>query len=279
MEASGAKYRMARATEAVNDRADQNQEETETEDAAEPANSIDNQHKIQYNLKRRLLRFKRSLLHKNFPSETESQSEAHRLAVWWARKEDVQPGDQTLISMHNQWYIVERFEDADNGYQIEEFVKKSEFEKFSKERKEHGRSGRIKSIQGGFDWYDRVDQQRDSLERRKSSADNDKIGYRGENKEMVRMAQSETDRGERSSRDGNGDRESSSTDRKGDSVKSQFSQKRDQKSIEAVKRGDAETAEEKAAQLKLAEETARCRNFNSEPRKAQAKANRTQRKV
>lgn len=242
MEASGAKYRMAKATEAVNDRADQNQEETETEDAAEPANSIDNQHQIQYNLKRSLLRFKRSLLHKTFPSETESQSEAHRLAVWWAHSKGVQSGDQTLISMNNSWYVVERFEDADSGYQIEGFVEKSEINNVLKEIKKHGRSGRIKSIQGEIDASDRSDRQSGSYRRQKPSIDSDQVGHRGKNHQVVRLDQRKADRGERSGRNGAGDREGSSADRKGDSVKSQFSLKRDQKYIEAVKRGDAETA-------------------------------------
>ena len=89
-----------------------------------------------------------SFLHKNFPSENEVHSEAHRLAIWWANRKDVQIGDQTLISMNDRWYLVEKFEKAENHYQVEEYVTKTEFKKIFKEIKEHGRSGRVKSISG-----------------------------------------------------------------------------------------------------------------------------------
>ena len=157
-------------------------------------------------------------LHKNFPPENETHSEAHRLAVWWARRSDVEVGDQTLISMHGRWYLVEKFEDATNYYQVEAFVPKAEYNIIIKEIKEHGRSGKIKSIQESTDFIDKLYKSSDTLERGKSGVDGNKAGHGRKDYKIQRVDQIETARRERSSSYGSGDSKSSGADRQGNNI-------------------------------------------------------------
>ncbi len=186
--------------------------------------NVDNKGEIQYNKKKVNPRYDFPFLHKNFPPENETQSEAHRLAIWWTRRKDVEIGDQTLISMNGRWYLVERFEDADNGYQVEELIPAKEYGEILKEIKEYGRNGKVKSIQGGFDWYDSINQSSNSFRRKESGVDRTFSGYGREDQEVVRMASSKGKGRERSGRDGDRDRESGGADRQGDSVK-EFSER------------------------------------------------------
>ncbi len=177
-----------------------------------PDEELDASEEIQYN--RKYFKF----LHKNLPTEKESGSEAHRLAVWWARRPDVQTGDQTLISMNDRWYLVERFDDADNNYQVEEFITKAEFEKIYKEIKEYGRSGKIKSVSGGVDRIDSLNRQSYSLKTRKSSIDSNEAQYRSENNQIERVDSGEAKRRERAASNGDGDSSSGSADRQGQPI-------------------------------------------------------------
>ena len=173
---------------------------------------VDSRGEIKYNKK--YFKFK----HKNFPPENESGSEAHRLAVWWTRQKDVQTGDRTLISYHDNWYLVEKFDDADNHYQVEEYLTKAEFNKIFKEIKEYGRSGEIKSILAAPNGYDSNNRQYYSLKGRESSSDSDAARYGREDTKVVRLDSQQIDRGERASSDGSGDSSSSSANQQGDNL-------------------------------------------------------------
>jgi len=131
----------------------------------------------------------------------------------------VQTGDQTLISMNNRWYLVEKFDDADNNYQVEEFITKAEFEKVFKEIKANGRSGRIKSVQGIIDKYDKLNQSSYSFERRTASFNRDKTQHGREDSKVVRMDPNEAEGRERYTGDGDGNRSSSRANRQGDFIK------------------------------------------------------------
>ncbi len=183
--------------------------------------SIDEETKIRYNLRSK---YNFSFLHKNFPSETETQSEAHRLAVWWARRTDVITGDQTLISMNDKWYLVEKFDDALNNYQVEEFVPKTEFKKIFEETKLYGRSGKSGSLSRGIDRSDMFYQRSSSDIDGESSANGFKIGYNQEKTIVQRLVENEVGWGKRSERDGGGNSESRSSNRQGTdtSVKNNF---------------------------------------------------------
>ena len=174
---------------------------------------VDKDAEVRYNRKAKFL-------HRNFPSESESGSEAHRLAIWWASHRDVETGDQTLISLNNSWYVVEKFDNQDNGYQVERFVAKAEYNSIFEEIKQYGRSGQIKSIQRGFDEYDCIDQQiRGSVRTQESGSDRNISRHGRENPEMDGVAQTEIEERERSASDRSRDRESGGSNRKGNTVK------------------------------------------------------------
>jgi hypothetical protein len=154
-----------------------------------------------------------SFLHKNFPPENERLSEAHRLATWWARKETTDTGDQTLIFMNDNCYLVECFDDALNYYQVEDVLSKVQYDEVLKEIKENGRSGQIKSVQGSLDWYDQLYKSSDTSKGRKSSIDSTKAQHGRKNSQMVRVASSENKGREQSSSNGSGDSQSRSEDR------------------------------------------------------------------
>ncbi len=194
-----------------------------------------------------------SFLHKNFPPENEVQSEAHRLAVWWARSQDVQTGDRTLISMNDRWYLVEKFDDAENYYQVEAYVTKREFEAIFKEIKEYGRSGQVKSVSGSTDFIDKLNKSGYSLEGRESSAFGYVTRYGRENNQIQQLGQDETDGRERSASDGTGDRSSSGTDRQWNSVKHSL----DSDYLSAVENGDMETAQ------RMVDEAAKAAGYDS----------------
>lgn len=120
---------------------------------------------------------KKVQLHHNFPFYDESGSEANRLAVSWAHLVNTEVGDQTLISYDNNWYIVEKFDDADFGYQVEDMISEKEFNEIFEEIKQNGRSGKIKSIQGNVDEYDKFYKSSNFLKERKSSFDSNKIEH------------------------------------------------------------------------------------------------------
>lgn len=154
-------------------------------------------------------------LHKNFPSENEVQSEAHRLAVWWARRVDVEAGDQTLISMNDNWYLVEKFDDADNYYQVEDLVTKVEFEVIFEEIKKNGNIGKIKSILSTTNGYDSYNRQHYPFDEGESGSIDSKIKHRSQGSKMVRLDSNETKGRERPASYRSGDSESSGKNRQG----------------------------------------------------------------
>ena len=94
----------------------------------------------------------------------------------------------------------------------------TEYRKISKEIKEYGKAGRIKSIQGETDWNDSSDKPSYSFGREGSSVDRTEAQYGRENNQVQELDKSQTEERERSGRDGGGDRESGGTDRQGDPV-------------------------------------------------------------
>lgn len=160
-----------------------------------------------------------SFQYKNFPGEKETGSEAHRLAVWWANQPDVKAGDRTLISMNNRWYLVERFDDADNHYQVEDRIPKKEYDKINEEIKANGRSGKILSIQRALTNYNKFDKLNNPLERGESSIDSIKTQFNRENTEVGRLDSFEVAGRERIDGDGSGNRKGGGSNRQGDDVK------------------------------------------------------------
>ena len=152
-------------------------------------------------------------LHKNFPPENESLSEAHRLAILWARNKHTVAGDQTLIFMNDVCYLVECFDDALNYYQVEDVLSKAEFDAIYKEIRKNGKVGQIKSILAAPNGYDSVNRQLSSIETGKSSADSDETQHGRESAEVVRLDREQAEGRGRSSSNGSRDSESSGEDR------------------------------------------------------------------
>lgn len=152
-------------------------------------------------------------LHKNFPPENERLSEAHRLAVLWARNQNTVVGDQTLIFMNDVCYLVECFDDALNYYQVEDVVSKAEFDTIYKEIKKNGKVGKIKSILATANGYDSNYRQHSTFDEGKPSADSYEAKHRRESPEVVRLDREQASGRERSSNNGSRDSQSSSEDR------------------------------------------------------------------
>lgn len=169
--------------------------------------NVDNESNERYN--------RISFLHKNFPGEKETWSEAHRLAVWWARRPDVETGDQTLISMNDRWYLVEKFDDAENNYQVEEYLSKTKVKSIFKEINENGYIGKIKSILSTSNGYDSDNSRNQIFIGGEPGAISPQIEHGGKGSKMVRLDRVETDRRERLTSDRDGDSESSSKNRQG----------------------------------------------------------------
>ena len=154
-----------------------------------------------------------SFLHKNFPPENESLSEAHRLAVLWARNQNTETGDQTLIFMNDVCYLVECFDDALNYYQVEDVVSKAEFDIIYKEIKQYGRSGQIKSVQGSTDFIDKLYKSNGFAKTRKPSANSNETRHGTEDSKVQRVGEISSSGRERASSNRSRDSQSSSEDR------------------------------------------------------------------
>ncbi len=176
---------------------------------------IDSTYQNEYNSDEIQSSRKFSFQHQNFPGEKESGgSEAHRLAIWWASKDTILAGDQTLISMKDKWYLVEKFDDVTNHYQVEDRITKKEYDKINEEIKANGRSGKILSIQRAFTNYDKFDKFNYSIKGRKSSIDSLQTQYDRENSQFFRVDKEQSQKwGTTSNR--SGDSESGSSNRQG----------------------------------------------------------------
>ena len=178
--------------------------------ARRDSDEIDSTSQNEYNNSEIQSSRKFSFQHQNFPGEKESGgSEAHRLAIWWASKDSTMSGDQTLISMNGAWYLVEKFDDADNGYQVEDIITKKEYDTIYEEIKENGKSGKILSIQRAFTDYDKFYKLNNSIEGRKSSVDSIQTQHGGEDTELLRVDTKKSSRGQTES-NGRGNSESGS---------------------------------------------------------------------
>ena len=158
---------------------------------------------------------KNSLINHTFPTYKESAgNEANTLATRWAHRADIQAGDQTLISYHDNWYVVQKFDDSDLGYQIMERIAKKDYDKIAEDIKRNGASGRIQSIQRAFTDFAQFDKQRDSARRAESSPHSLQIEHGGENSEVLRDSKTATPRGQ-TQNDGGGDSKSRRSSKQG----------------------------------------------------------------
>ncbi|MBR4873566.1 MAG: hypothetical protein IKV00_06995, partial [Clostridia bacterium] len=60
-------------------------------------------------------------------------SKANRLAIDWVHKSSTEVGDKALISYHDRWYLIQKFNDMDLGYLILQRVKKADYQRVREE--------------------------------------------------------------------------------------------------------------------------------------------------
>ncbi|MBR2377160.1 MAG: hypothetical protein IKA85_05210 [Clostridia bacterium] len=137
----------------------------------------------------------------------------------WAKLSTVEVAEQRLIHSNGNCYIVEKFSDFTNNYQVVEKISINSFDKILKEIKENGRSGRIKSISTSSDFIDKLNQPSYSLKARESSSDSLEIRYGREDNQVQRLDKNQVERGERIGGYGTRDSSSSSLYRERENVK------------------------------------------------------------
>ena len=148
--------------------------------------TIDNEDEVQYSVNDKLIG-------KTFPPYNESYSEANQIATRWAKQDNVESGSQKIISYHNHWYVVEKFDSMPSGYQIVKRIKNSEYDKYLQKIDSYKGEDYARSIDEGIVNYENST--------RKQSIDSNKVTNRQPNNNIFEMAQNRSSR-ERSSRNG-----------------------------------------------------------------------------
>ena len=146
--------------------------------------------------------------------------------------------------MNGVWYVVEKFDDADNGYQVEEKITAAEYKVVRKEIDEYGRSGQIKSVQGSTDFIDMLDQSGGFSEGRGSSADRLQLEHGGKNQQIQQVGEISLEGRERAGGDGQRDRSSSSVHRQGQNVKFSLKDSTDSARTKAAEKHRADAVAE-----------------------------------
>ena len=183
------------------------------------------------------------LIGMTFPPYNKSGSEANELATRWAHREDVKAGWQSLISYHDRWYLIEKFDDSDLGYQIVERLSKKEYERYTGWK--NGRNAVQRSIQKSTAGIGSLDRRGNRTVGRERGSDSVETRHARENQQIQSMGSIETSQRQTSS-DGNGDRRSGGGGEQGSDLKfrkTSSTTENDWTYLEAVKNGDMETAE------------------------------------
>jgi hypothetical protein len=139
--------------------------------------------------------------------------------------------------MNGTCYLVERFDDALNSYQVEDIVSKEDYKEINKEIIIYGRSGKIKSVQGSTNFIDMLNKSSGVLERGKPSVDSSKTRHGIQNSPVQRMGEIPIDRREPTPSNGRGDSQGG-----GKNIQ-KYSRELDTDYMTAVEQGDMKTAQ------------------------------------
>ena len=169
------------------------------------ASRVDSEGETQYNRK--------GFVNGTFPTYREGKgTQANELATRWAHRADVQAGDRTAISFNGSWYLIEKFDSSDLGYQIVAKLTQRQYQSYKEERTNG--VGKGQSIQKGVSSIT-------SIHRRASSSnggvvsDNSVSPRNGRgNSEVQRVGQEQSQRGETAS-NRNGDSKGGSSSKQG----------------------------------------------------------------
>lgn len=165
------------------------------------ASQVDSESETQYNRK--------GFVNGTFPTYREGKgTQANELATRWAHRADVLAGDRTAISFNGSWYLIEKFDSSDLGYQIVAKLTQRQYQSYMEERTNG--VGKGQSIQKGVSSIT-------SIHRRASSSnggvvsDNSVSSRNGRgDSEVQRVGQEQSQRGKTAS-DRNGDSEGGSS--------------------------------------------------------------------
>ena len=92
------------------------------------ASRVDSEGETQYNRK--------GFVNGTFPTYREGKgTQANELATRWAHRADVQAGDRTAISFNGSWYLIEKFDSSDLGYQIVAKLTQRQYQSYKEERR------------------------------------------------------------------------------------------------------------------------------------------------
>lgn len=149
---------------------------------------------------------KDSLIYRTFPTYKEGKgTQANELATRWAHRADIQSGDLTAISFNDSWYLIEKFDDSEWGYQIIDKLTEKEYLTYEEEWNNGNRQGQ--SIQKGISRFTSLDRRGDSSIQGESNNDSSRPRQRGENQEVRGVGEEQSQRGQTQS-DRSGDSKS-----------------------------------------------------------------------
>lgn len=181
----------------------------------EEGEEIDAAPQIVYNEGQEALQHSRkdSLINRTFPTYKEGKgTQANELSTRWAHRADIQAGDKTAVSFNGSWYLIEKFDDSEWGYQIIDKLTEKEYLTYEEEWNNGNRQEQ--SIQKGVSRFTSLDRQRNSSFRGESNNDVARSQQRGENQEVRGLGEEQSQRRETQSNRG-GDSESRRSSKQG----------------------------------------------------------------
>ena len=160
------------------------------EERGETTLQIDTARESRYN--------KNSLIHKTFPSYQESGgSEANTLAVWWAHRADIKAGDKNLISYNGEWYVIEKFDSSDLGYQIIEKITENQYQAYLEEFENGDRQKQ--SVPKSVNSITSLDRRRNSSVGEQQGIDSSPAQHGREDRQVQREGKERSQRGKTTS--------------------------------------------------------------------------------
>lgn len=154
-----------------------------------------------------------SLIYHTFPTYKEgNRTQANELATRWAKQKDVVAGDRKLISYEGRWYVIQKFDDSDYGYQIMERIDSKHYQSYLEEYENVDRQKQsIQKISSGITSLDR---RGDSVVGKQHSANSSYTRLGEKNSQVQRVGEEQSQSGQTSS-NRNGDSEGGSSSEQG----------------------------------------------------------------
>ena len=156
-----------------------------------------------------------------FPPYNESYSDANERATRWAHRQDVETGDQRIVSYHDAFYIIEKFDSSELGYQIVGEITKKQYNHYIKEYQAYGENFARQSSEESSNTVSAFDRERNWSGGREYSSDFASIGHRGKDLSLQQVGEKQPE-GRNDTSNGNGSLQSSSASVKNGTNKGQL---------------------------------------------------------